>query len=368
MTDVALFQPITFRQLTLRNRIGISPMCMYSAVNGFANDWHFVHLGARAAGGAGLVMMEATGVTPEGRITPGCHGIYLDAHVEGLKRITAFIRRHGAAPGIQIGHAGRKASCAVPWEGGKALTAAQGGWQTIGPSAIAFSPDSPVPQAMSLDDIKKLTDDFVSAAKRAVAAGFEIIELHGAHGYLLHEFLSPFSNQRTDNYGGTEENRARLILEVASAVRAAIPAHIVLAARLSCSEWKDGGFDIDAAVRLAKQLKERGVDFIDCSSGGNIPDAKIPSTPGYQVPFAKQIRAESGIPVAAVGLITEPSQANDIVKDGAADMVFIARASLRDPHWPLNAAQALGADVDAPPQYLRGFHSNRHAAPKKKAG
>ncbi len=366
MTDIALFKPITFRQLQLRNRIGISPMCMYSAADGFANDWHFVHLGARAAGGAGLVMMEATGVTSEGRITPGCHGIYLDAHVEGLKRITHFIRAHGAAPGIQIGHAGRKASCAVPWEGGKALPLAQGGWQTIGPSAIAFSPESPVPQAMSLDDIKKLTDDFVAAAKRAVAAGFEVIELHGAHGYLLHEFLSPFSNKREDAYGGSEENRFRLILEIADAIRATMPSHIVIAARLSCSEWVDGGFDIDAAVRLSKLLKDKGVDFIDCSSGGNIPDAKIPSTPGYQVPFAKAIRDAAGIPAAAVGLITEAVQANDIVQSGAADMVFIARASLRDPHWPLNAAQALGADVDAPPQYLRGFHSNRHAAPKKK--
>jgi len=366
--DVPLFTPYTLRGLRLRNRIGISPMCQYSAVDGFANDWHLAHLGARAAGGAGLVIMEATGISSEGRITPGCHGIWKDEHIPFLKRITDFVKAQGAAIGIQLGHAGRKASCALPWDGGKALGANNGAWQTVAPSAIAFSPDFPVPQALDKAGLQKVQDDFVAAAKRSVEAGFQVLELHGAHGYLLHEFLSPFSNTRNDEYGGSEENRFRFILETFKAVRAAVPDNIVVGIRLSCSEWVDGGFDIAAAVRLSAQLKTLGADFIDCSSGGNIPDAKIPATPGYQVPFARQIRSETKMPVAAVGMITDAQQANDLIAKGDADLVFIARASLRDPHWALNAAVALGADVDAPNQYLRGYNASRTTASKRKAG
>ncbi|MDE1153028.1 MAG: NADH:flavin oxidoreductase/NADH oxidase [Micavibrio sp.] len=368
MTDTPLFTPFKMRNLTLRNRIGISPMCQYSAVDGFANDWHLAHLGARAAGGAGLIIMEATGVSPEGRITPGCHGIWKDEHIPFLKRLTDFVKSQGAAIGIQLGHAGRKASCALPWDGGKALAVNAGGWQTVAPSAIAFSDESPVPQALDKAGIAKVIADFVAAAKRSVDAGFQVLELHGAHGYLLHEFLSPFSNARTDEYGGSEENRFRFVLETFKAVRAAVPDDIVVGIRLSCSEWVEGGFDVDSAVRLATQLKALGADFIDCSSGGNIPHAKIPSTPGYQVPFAHKIRAEAKLPVAAVGIITEAVQANELIAKGDADLVFIARASLRDPHWALNAAVTLGADVDAPSQYLRGYNASRTTAAKRKAG
>lgn len=362
MSVAPLFSPLTLRGLTLRNRIGVSPMCQYSAQDGFANDWHLQHLGARATGGAGIVVMEATGVTPEGRITPGCHGIWKDEHVEFLKRITAFIQSQGAAAAIQLAHAGRKASSDLPWNGGKPLAAGQGAWQAVAPSAIPFSKDAPVPHALTRDEIRQTIDSFAAAARRSVRAGFQAIELHGAHGYLLHEFISPLSNKREDEYGGPEENRFRLITEVLQAVRSAVPADMPVGARLSCSDWTEGGITIADSVRLAAQLKKHGADFIDCSSGGNVPDAKIPNAPGYQVPFARDIRAQAGLATAAVGLITEARQANDIVEKGEADMVFLARAFLRDPYWALRAAQALGAPVAAPRQYLRAFDPPRKAA------
>lgn len=364
-----LFTPVTFRNLTLRNRIGVSPMCQYSATDGFATDWHLVHLGARAAGGAGLVIMEATAVQPEGRITPGCTGLWDDAHILQLARIAAFIRAQGAAAGIQLAHAGRKASCDLPWNGGKPLAADQGGWQTVAPSAIPFAEDYPVPRAMTQEDIAAFKDAFVAAAGRAVAAGFQVIELHGAHGYLMNAFLSPLSNKREDAYGGSFENRCRLILEVAEAVRAAVPEEIVLAARLSCTDWVDGGWTGDDSVALARLLKQKGVDFIDCSTGAIVADAQIPAAPGYQVPFAAQIRKEAAIPTAAVGLITEAAQAEDIIAGGRADMVFIARAFLRDPYWAVHAAQELGAETDiVPPQYLRGYHAARTTPAARKTG
>lgn len=364
-----LFSPITFRNLTLRNRIGVSPMCQYSATDGFATDWHLVHLGARAAGGAGLVIMEATAVLPEGRITPGCTGLWDDAQIPQLTRIADFIKSQGAAAGIQLAHAGRKASCDLPWKGGRPLGADQGGWQTVAPSAISFSKDYPVPRAMTLEDIQQFKDAFIAAVLRAVKAGFQVIELHGAHGYLLNSFLSPLSNKREDAYGGSFENRCRLMLEIAEAARAAVPVDIVLAARLSCTDWVDGGWTGDDSAALSKKLKEKGIDFIDCSTGAIVADANIPAAPGFQVPFATQIREEAGIRTAAVGLITEAKQADDIVTQGKADMVFLARAFLRDAYWPVHAAQELGVDADAVPlQYLRGYHASRTAAPAKKAG
>lgn len=363
-----LFTPITFRNLTLRNRIGVSPMCQYSSVDGFANDWHLVHLGSRALGGAGMVMMEATGVTPEGRITPSCNGIWKDEHVEFLKRITDFIRSHGASPAIQLAHAGRKASTAAPWDGGKPVAANNGGWQPVAPSAVPFNPEHPAPHALNIDEIRKIRDAFVAGARRAVRAGFDIVEIHGAHGYLLHEFLSPLSNQRTDEYGGTEENRFRFMLETARAIRAEVPKEIVVGARLSCIDWKEGGLAIDDSVRLSALLKKEGVDFIDCSSGALVHDAKMTVGPNYQVPFAREIRAKANIPTCAVGLITDPQQANAIIEGGEADMVFLARAMLRDPYWPVRAAEALGAELDIPAQYLRGYSSDRLAAPRRKAG
>jgi len=364
-----LFTPITFRSLTLRNRIGVSPMCQYSATAGFAADWHLVHLGARAAGGAGLVVMEATAVLPEGRITPGCTGLWDDAHIPQLTRIAAFIKSQGAAAGIQLAHAGRKASCDLPWNGGKPLAADQGGWQTVAPSAIPFAEDYPVPQAMTHAEITAFKDAFAAAADRAVKAGFQVIELHGAHGYLLNEFLSPLSNKREDIYGGSFENRCRLMLEVAEAVRAAMPSDTVLAARLSCTDWAEGGWTGDDSVALSRLLKDKGVDFIDCSTGAIVADAAVPAAPGFQVPFAEQIRKAADIPTAAVGLITEAAQAEEIIANGRADMVFLARAFLRDPYWAAHAALELGAETDTVPlQYLRGYHAARTAARGRKAG
>ena len=364
-----LFTPMTLRNLTLRNRIGVSPMCQYSATDGFATDWHLVHLGARASGGAGLVIMEATAVQPEGRITPGCTGLWDDAHIPQLSRIADYIKSQGAAAGIQLAHAGRKASCDLPWNGGKPLHADNGAWETVAPSAVAFDEGYPVPRAMTLDDIAKFKEAFVAAALRAVTAGFQIIELHGAHGYLLHEFLSPLSNKRDDDYGGSFDNRTRLILEVAAAVRAAVPADIVLAARLSCTDWIEGGWTGDDSAALSRLLKEKGVDFIDCSTGALVADANIPVAPGYQVPFAEQIRNEADIPTAAVGLITAAKQADDIIAGGKADIVLLARAFLRDPYWPVHAAHELGADTDMIPlQYLRGYHTARTASRDRKAG
>jgi 2,4-dienoyl-CoA reductase-like NADH-dependent reductase (Old Yellow Enzyme family) len=349
-----LFDPFTIRGVTLRNRIGVSPMCQYSSQDGFATDWHLVHLGSRAVGGAGMVMAEATAVQADGRISPQDLGIWQDAHVEMLARITRFIEAHGAVPAIQLAHAGRKASSEVPWRGGKALSVEDGGWRPVrGPSPVAFSRSAPVPESLDPSGIRDVVSTFRAAAVRAREAGFRTIELHAAHGYLLHEFLSPLSNQRTDTYGGSFENRVRLTVDVVDAVRSVWPDQYPLFVRLSGTDWTPGGWDIEQSVRLAALLHPLGVDLIDCSSGGNVAGAVIPLSPGYQVGFAEQIRRDAHIPTAAVGLITSPNQAEAIVRDGQADLVFLARELLRDPYWPLHAAKALGATVTWPVQYER---------------
>jgi 2,4-dienoyl-CoA reductase-like NADH-dependent reductase (Old Yellow Enzyme family) len=353
-----LFKPFTLRSVTLKNRIGVSPMCQYSSESGLAKDWHLVHLGARAAGGAGLVIAEATAVSPEGRITPSCAGIWRDDHVEPLARITRFIKSQGAIAGIQIAHAGRKASAALPCNGDEHLAEDHGGWSTIAPSPLAFGKGlSKVPKAMSMEDIGRIQHSFKNAALRALAAGYEWLELHAAHGYLLHEFLSPLSNQRMDSYGGSFDNRIRLLLETTKAVRSVWPEHLPLTARLSCTDWVPDGWDIEQSVELARRLRAEGVSLIDCSSGGNVPNARIPVAPNYQVPFAERIRREADIATAAVGLITSPSQANDILKNGQADLVFMAREFLRDPNWPLRAAKELACSeaVRPPQQYGRAW-------------
>lgn len=351
-----LFDPFPLKSVVLRNRIGVSPMCMYSSTDGMASDWHLVHLGARAAGGAGLVMAEATAVSPEGRITPGDAGLWADAQIEPLARINRLVKGQGAVPGIQLAHAGRKAGAARPWDGGAHLPENAGGWPTLAPSAVAFGDTlDRVPQAMTGEDIARLQGSFVAAARRALAAGYEWLELHAAHGYLAHEFLSPLSNQRTDQYGGSLENRMRFLMETTSAVRAVWPEQLPLTVRLSGTDWVDGGWSIDECVELARRLKQAGVDLIDCSSGGAVPWAKIPAGPGFQVEFAARIRREADIATAAVGLITEPDQADAIVRSGQADLVLLARELLRDPYWPLRAARALGLKPTPPPQYARAW-------------
>lgn len=354
MSDTGLFSPLTLRGVTFRNRIGVSPMCQYSSHDGFANDWHLVHLGSRAVGGAGMVMAEAAAVTPEGRISPQDLGIWSDAHIEQLARCADFIAAEGAVPAIQLAHAGRKASTRVPWMGSGTVGEEEGGWQTVlAPSALPFSATYPRPRAMELEDIQALILAFQSAARRAREAGFQVIELHAGHGYLLHEFLSPLSNRRTDAYGGSFDNRTRLVREVAGALREVWPEWLPLFVRISATDWVDGGWDVEQSVELARQLKPLGVDLVDCSSGGVVPDAKIPVGPGYQVPAAEQLRRQAGLPTAAVGLITEPAQAEAIIRDARADMVLLARELLRNPYWPLHAARALGVDVEWPPQYQR---------------
>jgi 2,4-dienoyl-CoA reductase-like NADH-dependent reductase (Old Yellow Enzyme family) len=348
-----LFEPLTLRDTTFRNRIAVSPMCEYSSDDGFAADWHLVHLGSRAVGGAGLVLTEAAAVTADGRISPNDLGIYRDAHVVKLRQIVDFIHSHGAVAGIQLAHAGRKASTARPWDGGKTLLGSNGGWQPVAPSALPFNPADPAPRALTGDELEDIVGAFVSATRRALEAGFRVIELHAAHGYLLHEFLSPLSNLRDDRYGGTFENRTRLVREVAAAVRATLPSSHALFVRISASDWIEGGWNIDESVALARDLKALGVDLIDASSGGLAPQQQIVLGPGYQVPFAARIRGEAGIPTGAVGMITEPHQAERILEDGAADLVFLARELLRDPYWPLRAATALDADVAWPVQYQR---------------
>lgn len=353
-----LFDSFTLKSITLRNRIGVSPMCMYSSEDGVANDWHLVHLGARAAGGAGLIIAEATAVAPEGRISPGDAGIWSDKHIEPLARITRFVKSQGAVAGIQLAHAGRKASAARPWEGSEHLAAEQGGWSTIAPSALAYGGGlTKLPRAMTPADIARVQNDFVAAAKRVLAAGYQWLELHAAHGYLMHEFLSPLSNRRTDNYGGTFENRIRFLRETAKAVRAVWPDSLPLTARLSCTDWVEGGWTIDESVELARLLKADGLDLIDCSSSGNAHAARPPSGPGYHVPLSDRIRREAGIATAVVGLITDPKQADQIVREGQADVVLLARESLRDPNWPLRAARALQVEPPlAPPvQYARAW-------------
>ena len=352
MTHV-LFSPFQLRSITLANRIVVSPMCQYSSTDGFATDWHLVHLGARAQGGAALVILEASGVTPEGRISPGDLGIWKDEHIPALARIVRFLHSQGARAGIQLAHAGRKASMSPPFENEHLLSAAEGGWATVAPSAVPFSPTYSVPTALDADGIRATVEAFQDAAVRAVKAGFDFVEIHAAHGYLLHQFLSPLANKRTDAYGGSFENRVRFLLEVVAAVRGAWPEQLPLSVRISATDWAEGGWDIDESVQLSSLLKARGVDLIDVSSAGMVPNAKIPVGPGYQVPFAARIRRETGMATAAVGLITDPMQANEIVTNGEADLVLLAREMLRDPYWPLHAAAALGETASWPVQYLR---------------
>ena len=352
---MGLFAPLTLRGVTLRNRVAVSPMCQYSSVDGFATDWHLVHLGSRAVGGAGLVMVEAAAVEADGRITPDDLGIWQDAHEEQLARIAAFIKGQGAAAGIQLAHAGRKASAQSPWKGGAAIPVADGGWQTVAPSAIPFRPGDGVPAELSLDGIARIVASFAAAARRALRAGFNVLELHAAHGYLAHEFLSPLSNTRGDGYGGSFANRIRFVLQMVQAVRAVWPDDLPLLVRISASDWADGGWNIDDSVALAQELAPLGVDLIDCSSGGAVQHQKIELKPGYQVPFAQRIREQAGVKTGAVGLITEAQQADRIIREGQADLVLLAREMLRDPYWPLHAARALGHTPAAPPQYARAF-------------
>lgn len=348
-----LFSPLRIKSITLRNRIVVSPMCQYSAEDGYANDWHLVHYGSRAVGGAGLIIQEATAVSPEARITPADLGIYTEGHIEKFRSITKFIHQHGAVAGIQLAHAGRKAGCAKPWEGSKQLKADEGGWTTVAPSVLAFNPDDPAPQALDADGIKKVIADFGVAAQRAVQSGYQLLEIHAAHGYLIHQFLSPLSNHRTDAYGGSFENRIRLLLEILKAVQEVWPKNLPLLVRISATDWAEGGWNTDEAVRLSSLLKTEGVDLIDCSSGGLVNYAKVPVALGYQVAFAERIRKETGILTGAVGLITETQQAEDILVNEQADLILIARASLRDPYFALNAAKNLGHDLNWPLQYLR---------------
>jgi 2,4-dienoyl-CoA reductase-like NADH-dependent reductase (Old Yellow Enzyme family) len=355
MESPDLFSPLKIRSVQFRNRIGVSPMCQYSCQDGFATDWHLVHLGSRAVGGAGVVIAEATAVEARGRISPEDLGLWKDEHVPALARIAEFVRKQGAVAGIQLAHAGRKASTPAPWNPGKRVLPADGGWQPVAPSAIPFDPADPPPHELSREEIAGVTGAFVSAAQRALRAGFELIEIHAAHGYLLHEFLSPISNRRTDEYGGVFENRARLVLEVAHAIRAVWPAELPLFVRISATDWVDGGWDAGQSVALARLLAGAGVDLIDCSSGGLTPHAKVPVGPGYQVQFAERVRKESGLATAAVGLITEPAQASEIITSGQADFIFLARQMLRDPYWPLHAARKLSQAVTVPVQYARAF-------------
>jgi len=349
-----LFAPLRLRSLDLTHRILVSPMCQYSCADGFSTDWHLVHLGSRAVGGAALVFTEATAVSADGRISPQDLGIYDDRHVEGLARIVRFVQGQGAAAGIQLAHAGRKASTPRPWEsGGRAILPADGGWEPLAPTGAAFVEGYPVPRAATVAELAAVVASFRTAALRARAAGFDVVEIHAAHGYLLHEFLSPLVNTRTDAYGGSYDHRVRLCLEVVEAVRSVWPAELPLFVRLSCTDWAPGGWDVEQSVELARRLGERGVDLVDCSSGGAVPDAKIPVGPGYQVPFAERLRREAGLATGAVGMITEPAQADAIVRGGQADCVLLARELLRDPYWPLHAAQALGQVVPWPPQYVR---------------
>lgn len=348
-----LFSPYALRSVTFRNRIFVSPMCQYSSFDGMPADWHLVHLGSRAVGGAGLVMVEATAVSPEGRISPADSGIWSDAHAEAFAPIVRFVKGQGAVPGIQLAHAGRKGSCSLPWLGGGPLGPEACGWQTVAPSAVPFDDGHNVPTPLTLHELDEVEARFRAATRRALAAGFQVVELHMAHGYLLHEFLSPLVNRRDDEYGGSLENRLRFPLRVARAIRDAWPAELPLLVRISSTDWVPGGWDIDQSVILARHLKETGVDLVDCSSGFAVPGEPVPFGPGFQVPFAARIRAEAGIATGAVGMITEPFQAEQIVATGQADVVLLAREFLRDPYWPLHAARVLHADAPWPNQYLR---------------
>ena len=351
----SLFTPLKIREITLRNRIAVSPMCQYSAEDGFPNDWHLVHLGSRAVGGAGLVIMEATAVEPRGRISPADMGIWKDEHIEPHTRVTRFLRAHGAAAGIQLAHAGRKASTRAPWEGGAVIPPDAGGWQAIAPSPVPFHPGAPPPCELSAAEITSIVGAFRAAARRAREAGFQVVEIHAAHGYLVHQFLSPLSNRRTDEYGGGFDNRIRFAQEVIRAVRSEWPGNLPLFLRISCTDWVEGGWDLDQSVELSRRVRDLGVDLIDCSSGGASPDQRIALGPGYQVPFAERIRRETGMLTGAVGLITTAAQAAEIVRCGQADVVLLARQFLRDPYFPLHAASELDEHVDPPVQYARAF-------------
>jgi 2,4-dienoyl-CoA reductase-like NADH-dependent reductase (Old Yellow Enzyme family) len=359
MSDsIHLFSPYTLGALTLPNRIAVSPMCQYSSPDGFATDWHLVHLGSRAVGGAGLVMVEATAVTPEGRITPGDLGLWKDAHIAKLKQISDFAHSQGAYIGIQLAHAGRKASMSVPWEEERLLTPQDGGWTSVlAPSAVPFSDKYAAPVALNQAGIGSIVAAFGAAARRAVEAGFDAVEIHSAHGYLLHSFLSPLSNRRDDEYGGVFENRIRLLVEVVDAVRRELPDKAPLMVRISATDWAEGGWDVDQSVALAKILKSHRVDLMDISSGGLVPHAKIPAGPGFQTPFAERIRHEAGMPTGAVGFITGAAQADQVIRTGQADIVLIAREFLRDPYWPLEAATELHHQITWPKQYLRAAAS-----------
>ncbi len=353
MSTIPLFEPFSLRGITFRNRIMVSPMCQYSSTDGFATDWHLVHLGSRAVGGAALVMTEAAAVEARGRISPQDLGIYRDEHIPMLARITNFIKEQGAISAIQLAHAGRKASTYRPWSGSGEVSVEDGRWQTVAPSSERFSDRYPLPQTLTKQEIAEIVQSFRDAAERSLQAGFQVIELHAAHGYLFHEFLSPLSNTRADEYGGDLRNRMRFLLETTDAVRSVWPEELPLLVRISATDWTEGGLTIADSVEIAQTLKRHGVDLIDVSSGGNISTARVPVAKNYQVPFAAQIRRDSGIPTAAVGLITEPEQANDILQSGEADMVALARELLRDPYWPLHAARILGYDISWAPQYVR---------------
>ncbi len=348
-----LFEPFTLRGVVLRNRVAVSPMCQYSSERGFATDWHLVHLGSRAVGGAGLVLTEATAVLPEGRISPQDLGLWSNDHVEPLSRIVRFVHEQGSVAGMQLAHAGRKGSTYRPWDGHGAVPEAEGGWPVLAPSALAFADGYAVPEVLTEEGIRAVVAAFAAASRRACEAGFRVVELHAAHGYLLHQFISPLSNRRHDRYGGSFENRTRLVREVVEAVRSVWPERCPLLVRISATDWVDGGWDLEQSVELARQLGPLGVDLIDCSSGGIVPQAKIPVGPGYQTPFAERIRREAGMPTGTIGLITAPTQADHIIRTGQADLVLLAREMLRDPCWPLRAARELGHAIPWPVQYLR---------------
>jgi 2,4-dienoyl-CoA reductase-like NADH-dependent reductase (Old Yellow Enzyme family) len=349
-----LFDPLAIRDITFANRVFVSPMCQYSSTDGFASDWHFVHLGSRAVGGAGLVLTEATAVLPEGRISPQDLGIWKGDHIEPLARIVQFIHEQGIVAGMQLAHAGRKASTYAPWAGHGTVPETKGGWNNVvAPSALPFTNGYPMPRVLSIDGIRNIVSSFAAAARRACEAGFRVIEIHSAHGYLIHEFLSPLTNQRTDAYGGSFENRTRILREIVAAVRGTWPERAPLFVRISATDWIDGAWDIQQSIELARQLQELGADLIDCSSGGNVPHAEIPVGPGYQTPFAEQIRREANILTGTVGMITSPIQAEHILVTGQADAVITARELLRDPYWPLRAARELGQQTSWPVQYLR---------------
>ncbi len=355
MSDSQLFRPVTFRSVTARNRIMVSPMCQYSAVDGVPNEWHFQNLASRAVGGAGIVFVEMSNVEARGRITAGCMGLWNDGQRDALASIARFVKSTGAVAGIQIAHAGRKASCSRPWEGGKGLAPEQGGWPIIAPSPLPFGQGFPLPQEMDAGTIADIVAQFAASTRRAREAGFEIVELHGAHGYLISSFLSPVSNRRTDRYGGSFDNRIRFLLEIVDAVRTEWPAEKPLFVRISCTDWMDGGWNLEESVKLAQILKKGGqVDLVDCSSGGVDPRQKIDLHPGYQIPFAAAVRSRAGIATGAVGMISSPEMAEDIVSSGKADLVVMARAFLNDPYWPLHAAKALKTKIAWPPQYERG--------------